>query len=70
MGRSVEYDDSGATTAFFVITPLVLYLVPATWNRLRAAGNTVQPFTGGLAVTCDWNVRGSMCQWTLISAYR
>jgi preprotein translocase subunit Sec63 len=35
MGRTYGYDESGSYTAFFIMAPLVLYLVPATFSRLR-----------------------------------
>eukprot|EP00045_Choanoeca_perplexa_P016925 m.235407 g.235407 ORF g.235407 m.235407 type:complete len:729 (-) comp17403_c0_seq2:3841-6027(-) len=36
MGREFEYDDSGATTYFFLLSGLSLYLIPATISRFFA----------------------------------
>jgi hypothetical protein len=36
MGREFAYDQTGTTSSFFVLTALLVYLVPATINRLRA----------------------------------
>jgi preprotein translocase subunit Sec63 len=40
MGRTYGYDETGSYTAFFIMAPLALYLVPATISRLRSSAST------------------------------
>ena len=40
MGREFNYDTTGSTSMFFVITVLAIYLVAATINRVRRFSNT------------------------------
>lgn len=36
MARQFEYDESGSSTLYVVLSVLILYLVPATLSRLSA----------------------------------